>query len=755
MVKPKYIVSPDVLRLADINIVRLKAGTQPRIDPAKVSNLFALSLQSISASETELRGWFMQLWGGDDRQFPKENALGIALQRAKEKFQRLNKRRGSEGVEFLSIAFELPSVKLVGAEVGSVVAQQREAEDRPNSPERQLQATMFDQEERCQRLIDLEGQLASMHQLYANQVSECDALKMIVERARDTTTKLRKERDVAQFKLLRATQKVHRERTRALEKQRAIKNLRAAAHRQKNNIEKKVGLVSDVSRKLKAASERIAQRDNEVRQRDQIIDAVAAQCSENPEIATKVGSAYSPQVRQMCIQLIADKVPLENVPHVIETVLSFAGKRLAEVPSERTVRRIAGPECLSLSQAHVAEALSSAGDLTLQTDETSKFGQQFLATAVRTKNFGENRLHKAVLADLKEPLFMSELKVLALIGKVVTSPLWRLLESEIHVLDMNLYFSRLLSWLDESAADPTDFLSGVSGPFDEHLRDDAVFRKLIAPHECDAGAVAIASLTLSALAGLVRRLCADQLPGGRYFAPDDALRQMTASVPLHNKTPEAVFGFLDHLMTRRPNASMIVNEALIMFCKNKTSAWLASKTPEQTEALVRSAQLDAKQLRAIYKERSRALKEAAIAKLVQKQLKHSHQLLHAAQMKEKLTAEIMADGLWQTINEVDSRLSFISGDRKKVLALRKQLRFREKVLRQPPPNRESKDFVGKRFEHRLVNFATGEEQWLAGTVIGIVPGQNELFNVAYDSDPDIIHKFRLKEDLESNNLRVF
>jgi hypothetical protein len=207
------------------------------------------------------------------------------------------------------------------------------------------------------------------------------------------------------------------------------------------------------------------------------------------------------------------------------------------------------------------------------------------------ETIAENRLHKAVLDDLKEPIFLSEVKVLALIGKLITGPLWRLLESDVHVLDLNGYFRKLTQWLDATANDPTDFVAGESMPFDRSLlHNDVVFQLLIEPNpECDAAAVPIASLALTALSGLLKRMCGDQLPGGKYYQPDDELRAATVSVPLHNKTPESVFAILDQLIRKRPNASVLVNEALILFSRNKTHEWIMAKPAEEAIKLVNGA----------------------------------------------------------------------------------------------------------------------------------------------------------------------
>uniref|UniRef100_A0A914V799 Uncharacterized protein n=1 Tax=Plectus sambesii TaxID=2011161 RepID=A0A914V799_9BILA len=152
------------------------------------------------------------------------------------------------------------------------------------------------------------------------------------------------------------------------------------------------------------------------REQDRAIDELNEQLKENDSkiIPAKVGRAYSPAVRLMCMRFVDFKVSFEKIPHVITAVLLMAGFQLSEVLNERTVWRIAGAEALALAHAQVAQQMTEcSGNFTLQMDETSKFGQQYLATTVRTDN-GEtfvlglnemaNKSAQPMLAIFKEKL---------------------------------------------------------------------------------------------------------------------------------------------------------------------------------------------------------------------------------------------------------------------------------------------------------------------------------------------------------------
>jgi hypothetical protein len=48
----------------------------------------------------------------------------------------------------------------------------------------------------------------------------------------------------------------------------------------------------------------------------------------------------------------------------------------------------------------------------------------------------------------------------------------------------------------------------------------------------------------------------------------------------HNKFAESVFGYLDQLMRKNQNLSVLSSEAYIMFTANKTKQWLETKSEE-------------------------------------------------------------------------------------------------------------------------------------------------------------------------------
>jgi hypothetical protein len=51
----------------------------------------------------------------------------------------------------------------------------------------------------------------------------------------------------------------------------------------------------------------------------------------------------------------------------------------------------------------------------------------------------------------------------------ITGPLWRLLEQNKHVLDMNAHYETLLNFLDSNSKDANSFINCETFPFDQTL----------------------------------------------------------------------------------------------------------------------------------------------------------------------------------------------------------------------------------------------------------------------------------------------
>lgn len=104
------------------------------------------------------------------------------------------------------------------------------------------------------------------------------------------------------------------------------------------------------------------------------------------------------------------------------------------------------------------------------------------------------------------------------------------------------------------------------------LKKTKVFAELVKPDvDHDHLAIQLAQMLFCGFHKLISTVLNEHLPGGAYSDPSETLREKSKAVIPHNVMSERVFGMLDRLITSRPNASTITNEAFIMFTCNKAS----------------------------------------------------------------------------------------------------------------------------------------------------------------------------------------
>ena len=82
---------------------------------------------------------------------------------------------------------------------------------------------------------------------------------------------------------------------------------------------------------------------------------------------------YSCELRECIYSLLGINVSANNIEPVIKTVLSLVGKSVDKLPSRSTILNC-NVERLILSQNQLNEKLQDENNLTLYTDETTKFG---------------------------------------------------------------------------------------------------------------------------------------------------------------------------------------------------------------------------------------------------------------------------------------------------------------------------------------------------------------------------------------------
>ncbi|ESO90499.1 hypothetical protein LOTGIDRAFT_164081 [Lottia gigantea] len=191
----------------------------------------------------------------------------------------------------------------------------------------------------------------------------------------------------------------------------------------------------------------------------------------------------------------------------------------------------------------------------------------------------------------------------------------------------NIIFLSLVSFLDKLSSNNetvVNFIIGEDTPFATILDpNDVVLMDLIEPNEeLDPIVVSILKGLATSCSALIKRKVPEHLQGGRFWDPSESLRAEMASAMKHNKLPEFVFGQLDHLISFRPNASLLANEAYIMFTFNKTASWLKALPQEDFDKYMDESRKEGKVIRSKFRKRTKEIAEERLKsqRLKKKQL---------------------------------------------------------------------------------------------------------------------------------------
>ena len=180
-----------------------------------------------------------------------------------------------------------------------------------------------------------------------------------------------------------------------------------------------------------------------------------------------------------------------------------------------------------------------------------------------------NRLLLAVKEDMTNDVQKAGVRALGIIDKLITGPFWRLIEKKGSILHLTPFLTQMKTKLEVWGIDASPLLRGepMFSEQDAELHRDVIWEKLFT----SSGDVNFETLTqqvlemcMHSLLLILERLCQDQLPGGKYYTPNESLKKIAANVPKTNKISEADFAILDLLIRKKPNATINALDALIM-----------------------------------------------------------------------------------------------------------------------------------------------------------------------------------------------
>ncbi|XP_041373812.1 uncharacterized protein LOC121386856 [Gigantopelta aegis] len=210
----------------------------------------------------------------------------------------------------------------------------------------------------------------------------------------------------------------------------------------------------------------------------------------------------------------------------------------------------------------------------------------------------------------------------------------------------------------------------------------AVLKALMAETNVDDKVIQILQLVFPAWALYLQKAVKAHLPGGEHDNPSEEKRAKTTSVPKYNKFSEAFFRILHNLTTQRPNASILANEAYIVFSLNRTLQWICDKMLQERNKLVKRARKLSRRLQQRFKMRKEEIRRKRIEAMNRAREVIARNRQRQLKEKEQLTNDIVFYGLWQSEEEVHTNAKSFKTKKEWQKAFAAQLKFRKFVLKQ-------------------------------------------------------------------------
>ena len=302
-----------------------------------------------------------------------------------------------------------------------------------------------------------------------------------------------------------------------------------------------------------------------------------------------------------------------------------------------------------------------------------------------------NRLLLAVAEDVQNKVFLAGVRALGLIGKFITGPYFKIVGETERIPDLNDHLSKLQIALQQLSENASPLLEGLP-VFDEeivHLHKSCVFDSLLqtSDHEFDVLTQQATELICSAMLLVLENQCEDQLPGGKYWQPDENFKTQAASVPTSNIVSERDFAVFDVLLKTRPNATTVAVEALIMWANNKPSKWLENLSDSERAERFEEARANVIPIKERMKARRKQILDERKKKMQEKQQKKEGDEKKKSQQKMELLLKIeKIGGLWKSVEAVNRHLRNCD-EKEKIDMLYVQLQFHNFVLNSSSPER--------------------------------------------------------------------
>ncbi|KAJ8027738.1 hypothetical protein HOLleu_29778 [Holothuria leucospilota] len=295
---------------------------------------------------------------------------------------------------------------------------------------------------------------------------------------------------------------------------------------------------------------------------------------------------------------------------------------------------------------------------------------------------GKNLLLRCVEADFSDDIIVTGVRAMGLLERYITSPYMQLIESNIQFSDIGEYMEQLRNCLQKWSGDPTPLLNGTALLFPKFPpQQDMLQQNLLneVSQEMEESTHILLGILCAALLGVVEKQLSDHLPGGVFYNPSQDLRKEMSTTPKDNLCAERLFGALDRIQRRMPNANTITMEGILLWAHNKTSQYLSSLPEEERHNLIETTRKMTPQAMKQYQTRKQQIKQHYRNLQLENQRKANQKILRLAETKDNIITSVMNDGgLCLTAADLEKRLTEQPPDKQRQFLLN-QIKYHKTI----------------------------------------------------------------------------
>jgi hypothetical protein len=132
-----------------------------------------------------------------------------------------------------------------------------------------------------------------------------------------------------------------------------------------------------------------------------------------------------------------------------------------------------------------------------------------------------NQLLKSVAFDISTPEYLAGCKALGLVSFLITLPLWTIIESKCHILDIGRHYHELIIYIKDASLNVPSFMRGeMTPPYAAYAEGSCptgpIYSSLICPWEHDSSVECILTIMLPSMLKVLEDIFEDHLPGVKW-----------------------------------------------------------------------------------------------------------------------------------------------------------------------------------------------------------------------------------------------